>query len=161
MPRARLAYSQRPRRLATIHLPVHSTVSGAVILVEQYRVPLGKYCLEFPAGLIGDETEGEDALTSAIRELEEETGYHAAQWENLGEFYSSPGMVAESFTLVKATGLTQVSDGGGTEHEDIVVHRVPLDRIAQTVAEFRQRGGAIDSKILMLLAPALLEDAAQ
>ncbi len=64
--------------------------------------------------------------TSARRELEEETGYRAAQWENLGEFYSSPGMVAESFTLLKATGLTQVSDGGGTAHEDIVVHRVPL-----------------------------------
>ena len=61
--------------------------AGAVILVEQYRVPLGKYCLELPAGLIGDETEGEDALASAVRELEEETGYRAAQWEEIGEFW--------------------------------------------------------------------------
>ena len=61
-----------------------------------------------------------------MRELEEETGYRAAQWEELGEFYSSPGMLSESFTLVKATGLTKVGEGGGTEHEDIVVHRVPL-----------------------------------
>jgi len=135
--------------------------AGAVILVGQYRVPLGKYCLEFPAGLIGDETDGEDALTSAIRELEEETGYRAAQWAEIGEFASSSGLLGETFALVKATGLIKVGEGGGTEHEEIVVHRVPIERIAQTVAEFRQRGGAIDSKILMLLAPALLEDAAQ
>ena len=135
--------------------------AGAVILVEQYRVPLGKYCLEFPAGLIGDDTEGEDALASAARELEEETGYRAAQWEEIGEFASSSGMLGETFTLVKATGLTKVGEGGGTAHEDIVVHRVPLDRIAQTIAEFRERGVAMDSKLLMLLAPGLLEDAAQ
>jgi len=135
--------------------------AGAVILVEQYRVPLGKYCLEFPAGLIGDETDGEDALTSAMRELEEETGYRAARWEEIGEFASSAGMLGEMFTLVKATGLTKVGEGGGTEHEDIVVHRVPLNRIAETVAEFRQRGVAIDSKLLALLAPGLLEDATQ
>ncbi|MGZ3258227.1 MAG: NUDIX hydrolase [Croceibacterium sp.] len=135
--------------------------AGAVILVEQYRVPLGKYCLELPAGLIGDDTEGEDALTSAVRELEEETGYRAAQWEEIGEFASSSGMLGETYILVKATGLTKVGEGGGTEHEDIIVHRVPLDRIAQTIAEFRERGVAMDSKLLMLLAPGLLEDAAQ
>ena len=135
--------------------------AGAVILVEQYRVPLGKYCLELPAGLIGDHDEGEPALASAARELEEETGYRAAQWEEVGEFASSSGMLGETFTLLKATGLTRVGEGGGTDHEEIVVHRVPLERIAQTVADFRARGAAIDSKILMLLAPALLEDSAQ
>src|SRR6188508_2618009 len=66
---------------------------GDVILVEQYRVPIGKVCLELPAGLIGDEDESEHDLDCARRELEEETGYTAAHWENLGEFYSSPGMV--------------------------------------------------------------------
>jgi ADP-ribose pyrophosphatase len=135
--------------------------AGDVILVEQYRVPLGQFCLELPAGLIGDETEGESALASAMRELEEETGYRAAQWEELGAFCSSPGMLSESFTLMKATGLTQVSEGGGTEHEAIVVHRVPLDRIAETIAAHRERGHAIDVKLLLLLGEGLLEDAAQ
>ena len=51
---------------------------GHVLLVEQYRVPLGKSCIELPAGLIGDDTEGEDPLEAAGRELEEETGYRAA-----------------------------------------------------------------------------------
>ena len=50
---------------------------GHVVLVEQYRVPLGGPCLELPAGLIGDEEQGEQAATAAIRELEEETGYRA------------------------------------------------------------------------------------
>ena len=157
--RGRWEYAGRPGNMrAAVILAVDA---GEVILVEQYRVPLGKFCLEFPAGLIGDETEGEDALTSARRELEEETGYSAAQWEELGEFYSSPGMLSEGFTLVRATGLTKVGDGGGTAHEDIVVHRVPLHRIAETVAEHRARGHAIDVKLLLLLGGGYLEDSAQ
>jgi len=135
--------------------------AGEVILIEQYRVPLGKVCLELPAGLIGDETEGEDDMASARRELEEEAGYRAAHWENLGEFYSSPGMLTESFTLVKATGLTRVGDGGGTPDEDIVVHRVPLKRVAETIAAHRARGHGIDVKLLLLLGSGFLEDAAQ
>ncbi|MXP41532.1 NUDIX domain-containing protein [Altererythrobacter soli] len=157
--RGRWEYAGRPGGMrAAVILAIDA---GEVILVEQYRVPLGRFCLEFPAGLIGDETEGENALESAIRELEEETGYRAAQWEELGEFCSSPGMLSESFTLVKATGLSQVGHGGGTEHEDIVVLRVPLDRVAETVAEHRARGNAIDVKLLLLLGSGFLEDAAQ
>ncbi|MFN5903785.1 MAG: NUDIX hydrolase, partial [Novosphingobium sp.] len=70
-----------------------------VILVEQFRVPLGRPCIELPAGLIGDETAGEDPVEAAMRELEEETGYRAGRMENLGDYHSSPGMVSESFTL--------------------------------------------------------------
>jgi ADP-ribose pyrophosphatase len=157
--RGRWEYAGRARNIrAAVILALDA---GHVLLVEQYRVPLGKYCLELPAGLIGDDREEEDALTSAKRELEEETGYRAAQWEELGDFYSSPGMLCESFTLVKATGLTKVGEGGGTEHEDIVVHRVALDRVAETVAGHRARGHGIDVRLLLLLGGAFLEDAAQ
>jgi ADP-ribose pyrophosphatase len=159
--RGRWEYAGRPGNIrAAVILAIDA---GEVILIEQFRVPLGKYCLELPAGLIGDDEAGadEDSLASAMRELEEETGYRAAQWEELGAFCSSPGMLSESFTLMKATGLTQVSEGGGTEHEAIVVHRVPLDRIAETIAAHRERGHAIDVKLLLLLGEGLLEDAAQ
>ena len=157
--RGRWEYAARARDIrAAVILALDA---GEVILVEQYRVPLGKSCLEFPAGLIGDETEGEDALDSATRELEEETGYRAAQWEVLGEFASSPGMLSETFTLVKATGLTKVGEGGGTEHEDITVRRVPLTRVPGTIAECRARGLAIDAKLLLVLGAGYLEDAAQ
>ena len=159
--RGRWEYAGRARNIrAAVILALDA---GEVILIEQYRVPLGKYCLELPAGLIGDHEGEEDEadFASAVRELEEETGYRAAQWQELGEFYSSPGMLSESFTLVKATGLTKVGEGGGTDNEDIVVHRVPLGRVAETVAEHRARGHAIDVRILMLLAGEFLEDAAQ
>ena len=157
--RGRWEYASRARGIrAAVILALDA---GEVILIEQYRVPLGKFCLELPAGLIGDETEGEDDVVSAQRELEEETGYQAAHWENLGEFYSSPGMIQEGFTLLKATGLTKVSDGGGTEHEDIVVHRVPLDDLAGVVARHRALGHAIDCKLLLLLGGGMLEDHAQ
>jgi ADP-ribose pyrophosphatase len=157
--RGRWEYAGRARNIrAAVILALDA---GHVLLVEQYRIPLGKVCLELPAGLTGDETEGEEDLASAMRELEEETGYRAAQWEDLGEFYSSPGMLTESFTLVKATGLTKVGQGGGTESEDIVVHRVPFGCIAETVAEHRARGHGIDVRLLLLLAGTILEDAAQ
>lgn len=121
-----------------------------VLLVEQYRVPLGKNCLELPAGLIGDETEGEDPLEAAGRELEEETGYRAEKLENLGEFYSSPGMVSESFTLVRASKLTKVSEGGGVEGENITVHRIELNNLPDFIAAKRAEGCGIDVKLLML-----------
>ena len=127
-----------------------------VILVDQYRVPLGKRCLELPAGLIGDEHDGDTALDAARRELEEETGYHCEAVEELGYFYSSPGMVSEGFTLVRATGLTKVGEGGGIADEDIVVHRVALADVPAFVAQKRAEGFAIDVKLLLLLSDAML-----
>jgi ADP-ribose pyrophosphatase len=127
-----------------------------VLLVEQYRVPLGRRCLELPAGLVGDETEGESVEASAGRELEEETGYRAAHIASLGTFVSSPGMVSEGFTLVRATGLTRVGDGGGTDDEQIVVHHVALAALPAFVAAKRAEGLAIDVKMLLLISGALL-----
>lgn len=127
-----------------------------VILVEQYRVPLGRACIELPAGLIGDETEGEDPADAAARELEEETGYRAGRIEVLGEFHSSPGMVSESFTLLRAHDLTRVGPGGGTDSEQITVHRVPRANLPAFIAERRARGDAMDVKLLLLLGPQLL-----
>jgi ADP-ribose pyrophosphatase len=129
---------------------------GEVILVEQYRVPLGCACLELPAGLIGDETQGEAVESAAIRELEEETGYRADHVADLGFFYSSPGMVSEGFTLLRAEGLTRTGPGGGVEGENIVVHRVPLVEVPAFVASKRAEGCAIDVRMLLLLAGDLL-----
>ena len=86
---------------------------GHVILVEQFRVPLGAMCIELPAGLVGDEAEDEDAAVAAIRELEEETGYRAERMVELGRFHASPGMSSEGFTLLRAEGLTKTGGGGG------------------------------------------------
>ena len=129
---------------------------GHVILVEQFRVPLGRSCLELPAGLVGDETEGEAIADAAARELEEETGYRAARIDPIGEFASSPGMVTETFTLMRASGLTKVSDGGGVDDENIIVHRVPLAEVADFLEIRRAAGTVADVKLLLLLGAGIL-----
>lgn len=129
---------------------------GHVLLVEQHRVPLGRRCLELPAGLVGDEQAGESVETAAARELEEETGYRPARVASLGVFHASPGMASEGFTLVRAGGLIRVGAGGGQDGEDITVHRVALADIAAFVATKRAEGVAIDVKLLLLLGAGML-----
>lgn len=141
---------------------VHAVVilaehDGKVVLVEQPRTPLGeRQCLELPAGLVGDEDPNATVEDTAIKELEEETGFTAERIEVIGQFYSSPGMVAEGFTLVRAHGLTRIGNGGGNEHEDIEVHLVARDDIPDFVARKRAEGCAIDVKLLLLLANSIL-----
>lgn len=126
---------------------------GHVLLVEQYRVPLGKNCIELPAGLVGDhhDNSSEDASIAAIRELEEETGYRATAMEDCGEYYSSPGMISESFSLFKSENVIKVSKGGGVEGENITVHRVAVSELSDFIAEKRREGAGIDVKLLLLL----------
>ena len=128
-----------------------------VVLIEQVRVPLGnRKCLELPAGLVGDEDPNATVEDTAIKELEEETGFTAERIEVIGEFFSSPGMVAEGFTLVRAHGLKRIGDGGGNEHEEIEVHFVSRTDVPAFVARKRAEGSAIDVKLLLLLAADIL-----
>ncbi len=129
---------------------------GHIVLVEQHRVPLGGPCIELPAGLVGDIDAGETVEASAARELEEETGYRPERIEVIGRFASSPGMISETFTLVKAHGLIKVGDGGGEEHEGITVHRVALADVPAFVAAKRAEGCFIDAKMLLVLAGSIL-----
>ena len=129
---------------------------GHVLLVEQYRVPLGARCLELSAGLIGDQGEAEAIETAASRELEEEPGYRADRIEILGRFASSPGMVSETFMLVRAVGLTQTGTGGGDADEAITVYRVPLSDVSAFVSAKRREGVVIDVKLLLILAGSIL-----
>lgn len=126
---------------------------GKVILIEQSRVPLGgRICLELPAGLVGDEDD-KSVEETAIKELEEETGFTAERIERLGEFFSSPGMVGEGFDLVRAHGVRPC---GETVEEGIEVHLVERQQIADFVEERRAAGTAIDVKLLLLLAGSIL-----
>lgn len=155
--RGRWEYVSRTRNIrAAVILAIDS--EDRVILVEQFRVPLGRPAIELPAGLIGDHDDSadEDAAVAAARELEEETGYRPGRMEAVGEFYSSPGMVSESFTLFRAHDLERVSDGGGVEGEGITVHHVPLAEIEGFIAARRAEGYGIDVRMLMLLGPRLL-----
>ncbi len=122
-----------------------------VILIEQYRVPVGGRCLELPAGLVGDEDKNATIEDTAVKELEEETGFTAGRIETLGCFHSSPGMVAESFTLVRAHQVSRVGEGGGNEHEDITVHLVGRNEISAFIEQRRADGVSIDVKLLLFL----------
>ena len=60
--------------------------------------------------------------------------------EAIGRFASSPGMVSETFTLVRAHDLVRVGEGGGVDNEAIVTHRVPLKQIAEFIRMKRTEG---------------------
>ncbi|HUD94244.1 NUDIX hydrolase [Sphingobium sp.] len=157
--RGKWEYVGRARGIhAAVILAIDEATDGRhVLLVDQYRVPLGRRCIELPAGLVGDHDEGEEASLAAARELEEETGYHPARLESLGQFYSSPGMVSESFTLFRAHELVKTGDGGGVDGEDIHVHRVPLATLPDQIAAWRAEGYAMDVKLLLLLGAGMVK----
>ncbi len=120
-----------------------------VILVEQFRPPIGSRCLEMPAGLVGDraEFEGESLEVAAERELLEETGYAAEQMEFLAMGPPSPGALTEQIAFFRATGLRKVSEGGGDDSEDITIRQIPLPEVPRYLESARARGVAIDPKI--------------
>ncbi|QNN68546.1 NUDIX hydrolase [Sphingomonas lutea] len=124
---------------------------GKIILIDQPRVAVGRRCLELPAGLIGDIDAGETVEAAAVKELEEETGFTAERIERLGDFHASPGMLSESFTLVRAHGVRRIGSGGGDEHEDISVHLVAREEIADFIQRKRGEGLAVDAKLLIFL----------
>ncbi|WP_426267902.1 NUDIX hydrolase [Sphingomonas sp. LHG3443-2] len=130
---------------------------GCWILVEQPRAAVGGLCLELPAGLVGDHGDGATVEGTAVKELEEETGFTAERVERLGDFHASPGMLSESFTLVRAHGVRRVGAGGGVAgEEEITVHLVPKADLASFVASRRAAGVAMDVKMLLPLASFLL-----
>ena len=153
MQRGKWEYASRANDINAV--VILAEYEGKVILIDQPRVGPDCRCVELPAGLVGDEDD-KSIEETAIKELEEETGFTADRIERLGEFYSSPGMVSEGFTLVRAHGLSRTGDGGGTAHEEIEVHLVERERIAEFVAERRSAGVAVDTKMLLLLADSLL-----
>jgi ADP-ribose pyrophosphatase len=120
---------------------------GTVALVRQWRQPAGKYLLEIPAGSL---EVGEDPLTGAIRELEEEIGCTAAKVEKLSEFYVSPGFLSEKMHVFLATGLTETAQNlDDDERIDIV--RLPLADALQRINSLHVDNGEVieDAKTII------------
>jgi ADP-ribose pyrophosphatase len=149
MKQGRWEYASRTRSVTAV--VILAEVDGKVLLVDQPRVPTGKRCVELPAGLVGDVDPDATIEGTAVKELEEETGYTADKIERVGSFYSSPGMVSEDFTLVRATGLRKIGDGGGDDSEDINVHLVARADIAAFIETKRTEGFGIDVRLLLFL----------
>jgi 8-oxo-dGTP pyrophosphatase MutT (NUDIX family) len=108
---------------------------GRVVLIRQYRHPVGQWLVELPAGLL--DVPGEPPLRSAARELHEEAGLVAARWDTLVDLRPSPGLSEEAIRVYLARELTDVADADrhvGTEEEtDLGVHRLPLDEAVAAV----------------------------
>jgi len=119
-----------------------------VILIEQYRHPLGRRLWELPAGLM--DVDGEGAQQTAARELVEETGYAAANWSVLVDVAPSPGFSEEIVRIFLATDLTRVGRPHPGDHEEaeLRVVLVPLSTAVQAVLDGRIVNGMAVSGIL-------------
>lgn len=150
-------YARRPHSDQCVGI-LAITEAEEIILVEQYRIPIGKRVIEIPAGLVGDEPEfaGETLAATALRELIEETGYHAAHLHHLISSPTSAGMTSETTSLFHATGLTRIGEGGGIGEEDITIHHIPLTQLRHFLEEKQAAGAAVDFKIHAALAAAAI-----
>lgn len=112
------------------------TPENEMVLVWQYRHGLNQYCLELPGGVV--EEEGVDAiLLSAKRELEEETGYTAENWELLGKVSGNPAIFNNySYTYI-AKNATKTKDTNFDEGEDIEVELYPVQKVYELLKEGR------------------------
>jgi ADP-ribose pyrophosphatase len=106
---------------------------GKVVLINQYRPAVKARFDELPAGLL--DVDGESALTAAQRELAEETGLAAEEWNVLVDLHSSPGMTDEAVRIYLARGLSVVDSDFEAEHEEITlsVFREPLSEAVRRV----------------------------
>lgn len=125
-----------------------------LLIVEQYRAPLDKNCLELPAGLAGDEPgmQGETFQAAAQRELLEETGYAGGQWSYAGQYASSAGLTDECIDFFIARNVMKQSVGGGVAGEAITLHIVPMISLYPWLTQQQQAGKAVDAKLLAGLA---------
>jgi ADP-ribose pyrophosphatase len=140
-------YAERTHAAGLAAIIVAVTPDDRVLFVEQFRVPLQKNTIEMPAGLVGDIDADESIELSAIRELEEETGWRAAHAEVLMIGPTSSGSTSERIAFVRATGLTKTGDGGGDDSENIIVHAVPRSEAPAWLARKMREGYEMDAKL--------------
>ena len=126
---------------------IASTPEDRVLFVEQFRVPLGARTIEMPAGLVGDEHDGDTLAAAARRELVEETGWEAGRVEVLLVGPTSSGMSSERIAFVRATDLRRVGRGGGIGDEAIIVHEVPRAEAPAWLMRKREEGYELDLKL--------------
>ena len=114
---------------------------GRLLLIRQFRYPLQKYILEFPAGKLDS---GQSPLDTMRRELEEETGYRAEVLRYEFSFHTSPGFCDEIIHLFLASGLTHVAQRL-EEGEHITVERYTMEECLHMI----ETGEIADGKTIL------------
>src|SRR5262245_1624768 len=125
------------------------TAEGALVLTEQFRIPVNCRVVELPAGLTGDNPSQakEPASEAARRELLEETGFDASKLQLVSSGPPSAGLASEIVDFFLATSLRRVSEGGGDSHEEIEVHEVPLAEVDSWLQKRLGSGVLVDPKV--------------
>jgi ADP-ribose pyrophosphatase len=119
------------------------------VFVEEFRPPINKQTIEFPAGIAGDiqGSESESLEEAARRELWEETGYRAETLKQVFLGPSSAGLTDEMCAMFVALDAVRAGEGGGDESERINVHHVPLDRVDAFLKEKQAEGCAVGARV--------------
>ncbi|MCD7879090.1 MAG: NUDIX hydrolase [Candidatus Gastranaerophilales bacterium] len=123
--------------------------NNKILMVRQFRYPANNVLLELPAGKL--DKNGEDVLSAAKRELEEETGYIAQNWESLGFIWTSPGFCSEKLFLFKASNL---SFKGQHLDEGEILNFIEIDKTE--VFNMIKDGRISDSKTIAAIGRAFL-----
>ncbi|NRD77798.1 NUDIX hydrolase [Bacillus sp. BRMEA1] len=110
-----------------------------VLCIKQYRHALKSWQWELPAGAI--DPDDVSPLDAAKRELEEETGYRAEHWLELGSFYPSPGSTSEEIFLFAAAGLTATKQNLDNS-EQIELHKISMETLKEMVIDGNFNHGA-------------------
>ena len=167
--RGKWEFASRARDIrAVVILAEHE---GKLILVDQPRAGPDCRCVELPAGLVGDQDPNATIESTAIKELEEETGFTGESVERLGDFYSSPGMLAEAFTLVRVHGLRRIGEastgigewssiqssfstpaGSADRHHELVAREVMT--VPNIVVSVWRSGAALETSTVSLTCTA-------
>ncbi len=113
---------------------------GKIFMVKQYRPGCDRVTLEIPAGCLN---EGEDRMTAAARELEEEIGYKADEIELLTKFYSAPAFSTEYIEIYVAKGLKKTKQHLDPD-EELEVEKYDLNELINKIMEFE----IMDSKTI-------------
>jgi 8-oxo-dGTP pyrophosphatase MutT (NUDIX family) len=123
-----------------------------ILLINQYRQPIGTRDWELPAGLL--DVAGEDKLTAAQRELAEEADLVASEWRELVAYHPSAGGSDEVITIFEARGLSAaplVHDRTDEEAE-IVLRWVPLGEVLDGITGGRLHNGPLITAALLVHA---------
>ena len=141
-------YVQR-NNCSGIVIIVGMTDDKKVVFTEQYRLPVGKNVVEFPAGLVNDHAAipNESLLAGAKREFFEETGYKVRKMTRIVHGPVSGGSTSDLVSMFKAEGLKKMGDGGGDHTENIKVHEVPFNKVDRWLANMKKKGKLIEPKV--------------
>lgn len=124
---------------------VPMTEDGKVIVERQFRYPLNRVITEIPAGKL--DNKAEDRLAAAKRELEEETGYLADEWIELGDYIPAAAYCDEVITMYLAKGL-HMGTRNLDEDEFLNIKEIPLEELVKDIMQGKIADGKTQVALL-------------